>query len=110
MLQPGLVGFVCLVCSGTDLEVQPCVAQVLFSDGGYTYLDVRSPLELEEIGKVKGCVNVPMTLTKKVYDPKVNKKVVQREDNPDWLAQVCAWPQPAHLPASVSTHAPGRPV
>lgn len=66
----------------------PRDAQVLFSDGGYTYLDVRSPLELEEIGKVKGCVNVPMTLTKKVYDPKVNKKVVQREDNPDWLAQV----------------------
>ncbi len=62
--------------------------QVLFSEDGYTYLDVRPALELEEIGKVKGCVNVPKMLAKRVYDPKENKKVVKKEENPDWLEQV----------------------
>lgn len=62
--------------------------QVLYSEDGYTYLDVRPALELEEIGKVKGCVNVPKMLAKRVYDPKENKKVVKKEENPDWLEQV----------------------
>ncbi|BDA51186.1 probable thiosulfate sulfurtransferase 16, chloroplastic [Coccomyxa sp. Obi] len=63
-------------------------ARVLFSEDGYTYLDVRPALELEEVGKVKGCVNVPMMHAKRVYDPKENKKVVQKEENPDWIEQV----------------------
>lgn len=44
-------------------------------DHGYTYLDVRSTLENEEVGKVKGAVNVPFVLAKKVYSPQENKKV-----------------------------------
>lgn len=44
-----------------------------------------------QVGKVKGGVNIPMMHAKRVYSPEANKKVVQKEENPDWLAQVC-WP------------------
>ena len=37
-----------------------CTHQVLFSEGGYTYLDVRPALEFEDIGKV---VVRPLSLT-----------------------------------------------
>ncbi len=37
-----------------------CAHQVLFSEGGYTYLDVRPALEFEDIGKV---VVRPLPLT-----------------------------------------------
>lgn len=63
-------------------------ARVLFSEGGYVYLDVRPTLELEEVGKVKGCVNVPLVLSTRKYDPEQNKKVVFKEDNPDFVAQI----------------------
>jgi hypothetical protein len=62
--------------------------QVLFSEGGYTYLDVRPALECEEVGKVKGSVNIPMMHAKRVYDPEQRKKVLQKEENPDFVAQV----------------------
>lgn len=32
----------------------PPVPQCLYSNGGYTYLDVRTTLENEEVGKVRG--------------------------------------------------------
>ena len=51
--------------------------QALFSDGGYTYLDVRPKLEVDDIGKVKGSVNVPMANSARKYDPEQRKKVVQ---------------------------------
>eukprot|EP00879_Flechtneria_rotunda_P002041 GHRR01002220.1.p1 GENE.GHRR01002220.1~~GHRR01002220.1.p1 ORF type:complete len:226 (+),score=54.31 GHRR01002220.1:706-1383(+) len=63
-------------------------ARVLYSNGGYTYLDVRTPLELEEIGKVKDSVNIPMMFASKVYDTQERKKVIKKEPNPDFVRQV----------------------
>ena len=34
-------------------EQRICILQALFSDGGYTYLDVRPQIEFEDLGKVK---------------------------------------------------------
>lgn len=62
--------------------------QTLFSDLGYTYLDVRPALELEEVGKVKGSVNVPIAHASRRYDSEQQKKVLKKEDNPDFIAQV----------------------
>lgn len=34
--------------------------QCLLEKGGYTFLDVRPPIELEESGRVAGAVNIPL--------------------------------------------------
>ncbi len=68
-------------------------AQALFSDAGYTYLDVRPALEYEDVGRVKGSVNIPIMNSKKVYDPEQKKKVVQKEENPNFIEQVIALPK-----------------
>lgn len=62
--------------------------QALFSTFGYTYLDVRPSLELEEVGKVKGSVNVPIVHAKRKYSSEKQKKVLQKEDNPNFLQEV----------------------
>jgi len=62
--------------------------QALYSNGGYVYLDVRPALELDEVGKFKGCVNISPYSSKRVFDPEQNKKVVVREENPNFIAQV----------------------
>lgn len=59
-------------------------ARVLY-ERGYTYVDVRPALELQEVGKVPESVNVPLYTSKRVYDKAVNKKVVKKEKNPDFL-------------------------
>lgn len=64
-----------------------CRPQVLFGSG-YAWLDVRSELECDEVGKVKGSVNVPFVNLKRVYDAKEGKKVVQKASNPNFLAMV----------------------
>ncbi|KAK9902888.1 hypothetical protein WJX75_009856 [Coccomyxa subellipsoidea] len=63
-------------------------ARVLYSEDGYTYLDVRPALEYEDVGRVKGSVNIPMMIAKRVYDPEQKKKVVKKEENPNWIEQV----------------------
>lgn len=63
-------------------------ARVLFSDGGYTYLDVRPQLEYEEAGRVKGSVNIPIKFSKRVYDPVDRKKAIVKEDNPEFVTMV----------------------
>lgn len=63
----------------------PDEARVLYSDMGYTYLDVRPALELEAAGKFKGCVNVPLVNAKWRYDPELKKKVLEKEDNPQFM-------------------------
>jgi rhodanese-related sulfurtransferase len=63
-------------------------ARALFSSLGYVYLDVRPALELEEVGKVKGSVNVPIQHAKWKYNAEERKRTVVREDNPDFVAQV----------------------
>ena len=62
--------------------------QVLFSEDGYTYLDVRPRLEYEEAGRVKNSVNIPLQNAKRVWDPEQKKKVIEREDNDKFMEQV----------------------
>ena len=62
--------------------------QVLFSEDGYTYLDVRPALEYEEAGRVKGSVNIPIVNAKRVWDPEQKKKVIKKEDNDKFAEQV----------------------
>ena len=62
--------------------------QALISSLGWKYLDVRSSLECQDIGKVKDSINVPMVNAVKKWDPEQQKKVVKKEDNPDFLKQV----------------------
>ena len=53
---------------------------------------MRPSLELEEVGKVKGCVNIPIMHAKRKYSSEQQKKVLEKEDNPDFVAQVSRWP------------------
>jgi hypothetical protein len=69
--------------------VLPCPAQCLYSNGGYTYLDVRSALEVDEVGKVKDSVNIPFVICTRVWDPEQQKKVIKKENNGEFVAQVC---------------------
>lgn len=95
---------------------QPGLRQALFSNLGYTYLDVRPEIELEEIGKVKGSVNIPIVLATRRYDPDQGRKVSIKEDNPDFIAEVRAPQAPkvhwlraenaSQLPESTSAPAP----
>lgn len=62
--------------------------QALVSSLGWTYLDVRSALENEEVGRVRMSVNVPFVNCTKKYDSKQGKKVVQKQDNPDFVKMV----------------------
>jgi rhodanese-related sulfurtransferase len=63
-------------------------ARVLFSEGGYTYLDVRPALENEDIGKVKGSVNIPIVNSTRKYDPEQKKKVTNKTPNDKFIEQV----------------------
>lgn len=49
--------------------------QVLFSEDGYTYLDVRPTLELDEVGKVKGSVNIPLYNSVRKFNSETRQKV-----------------------------------
>lgn len=62
--------------------------QVLFSEDGYVYLDVRPELELEEVGRVKDAVNIPLYNSRRVYDAQEGKKVIQKNENPDFIRMV----------------------
>lgn len=70
------------------LTLVPCCLQCLYSNGGYTYLDVRSALEVDEVGKVKDSVNIPFMICTRVYDAAENKKVIKKENNTEFIAQV----------------------
>jgi rhodanese-related sulfurtransferase len=61
---------------------------VLFSNAGYTYLDVRPSLELSEAGKVKACVNIPIVNSKWVYNKELRKKEMVKEPNASFVADV----------------------
>lgn len=62
--------------------------QVLFSELGYTYLDVRPELELDAVGKVRGSINVPIMNAKWRYDTEKKEKVVDKSENPDFVKMV----------------------
>lgn len=63
-------------------------ARILFTEGGYKYLDVRPDIELDAVGKVKGSINVPIINARWKFDPEQNKKVVEKEDNDKFIEQV----------------------
>jgi len=63
-------------------------ARVLFSCDGYAWLDVRSELEVSEVGSVKGSINVPFEHVNRVYDAAEGKKVVKRSPNTDFARMV----------------------
>lgn len=54
-----------------------CVVQALVSNGGYTYLDVRPAIELEQVGKVNGVnmVNIPVMNGGSRWSSEKRKKV-----------------------------------
>jgi hypothetical protein len=52
------------------------------------YLDVRPTLELDAVGKFRGCVNIPIMDARWVWDAEQGKKVVEKEDNLEFIAQV----------------------
>lgn len=41
-----------------------------------------------QVGKWKGCINVPLVLASWKYNAEERKKEVVKEDNPDFVAQV----------------------
>mmetsp|Transcript_38072 Transcript_38072/g.84795 ORF Transcript_38072/g.84795 Transcript_38072/m.84795 type:complete len:235 (+) Transcript_38072:61-765(+) len=63
-------------------------ARCLFSALGYAYLDVRPALEYEEAGKVVGSVNIPFMNSKRVWNAKEGKKVIEKAANPDFIKTV----------------------
>ncbi|EFN55379.1 hypothetical protein CHLNCDRAFT_134453 [Chlorella variabilis] len=63
-------------------------ARCLIERGDYTYLDVRPALELDAVGKFKGCVNIPVVNATWKWDAEQGKKVAEKEDNLDFIAQI----------------------
>ncbi|PSC69936.1 gonidia-specific protein [Micractinium conductrix] len=63
-------------------------ARCLIEKGGYTYLDVRPTLELDEAGRYKQCVNIPLVHSKWWYNPASQKREVKKEDNELFIQQI----------------------
>jgi rhodanese-related sulfurtransferase len=63
-------------------------ARILFSEGGYKYLDVRPELELDSVGKVKNAINVPLYNATSKYDSELGKKVNRKTENPNFVDMV----------------------
>ncbi len=61
---------------------------MLYSEDGYVYLDVRPEIEVQEVGRVKNSVNIPIQNATRKYDPEQKKKVVQRTPNDGFVAAV----------------------
>eukprot|EP00884_Botryococcus_braunii_P010219 jgi/Botrbrau1/19199/Bobra.0077s0102.1 len=63
-------------------------ARVLFSEDGYTYLDVRPALELEEVGKVKDSVNIPLYNSVRKFNSETRQKEVVKTENEKFKEQI----------------------
>jgi hypothetical protein len=79
--------------------------QALYSNGGYTYLDVRTQLEVEEVGKIKDSVNIPMMLASRKYDPETREKKLVKEPNTDFIRQVSSSSSGAGIAATAAAAA-----
>lgn len=77
-----------LSCVVIPVAKNGLLLQALISSLGWKYLDVRSSLEVQDVGRVKDSINVPMVNAEKKWDPEQQKKVVKKQDNPDFLKQV----------------------
>ena len=67
-------------------------AQVLYSEGGYTFLDVRSKPEFNDDGKVPNAVNIPLINTTRKWDLSGSppELVVEQSANKDFLDEIKA--------------------
>ena len=69
-------------------------ARVLYSEGGYIIVDVRSKVEYEKDGNIIGSVNIPLINVKRTYNPSapdpMNAYDLVQTRNPDFLEQVLA--------------------
>jgi hypothetical protein len=65
---------------------RPALSQCLLELGGYTYLDVRPALEVEETGSVQGCVHVPLVIATPVFDES-GRREVETSPNAGFLQQ-----------------------
>lgn len=61
---------------------------MLLEKGGYTYLDVRPTMQLEEAGRVRRGVNVPFVQIERVYKADKGAKVLEAFPNEYFLDQV----------------------
>lgn len=78
-------------------------------------MDVRSAYECDNVGKVKGGVNVPYVNLKRVYNAETQQKDVVKTPNPDfiklvsslhmgasaWGVSACDWTEEQSAPPSI---------
>mmetsp|Transcript_4967 Transcript_4967/g.8831 ORF Transcript_4967/g.8831 Transcript_4967/m.8831 type:complete len:271 (-) Transcript_4967:352-1164(-) len=66
--------------------------RVLYSEGGYTFLDVRSKPEFNDDGKVPNAVNIPLINTTRKWDLSGSppELVVEQSANKDFLDEIKA--------------------
>ncbi|KAI7844754.1 hypothetical protein COHA_001637 [Chlorella ohadii] len=57
-------------------------------DAGYTLLDVRTELESNARGKIRGSICIPCANARQQFDAASGQMVVSEQDNPTFLAQV----------------------
>ena len=76
------------LCLARSPFAMPSLVQALTSSLGWTYLDVRSQLEVQDVGRVKDSVNIPMVFATKKWDSDQQKKVVKKEDNTNFVRDV----------------------
>lgn len=63
-------------------------ARALYSNFGYTYVDVRPALEVDEVGKFKGAVHVPFMNSKKVYNAETRQKDIIKSPNAEFISMI----------------------
>lgn len=78
----------CPTLCSTYTATDCALLQALYSNGGYTYLDVRTTLEVDEVGKIKDAVNIPFMLASRRYDPETREKKLVKEQNTEFIRQV----------------------
>ncbi|KAL4459077.1 hypothetical protein ABPG75_013942 [Micractinium tetrahymenae] len=63
-------------------------ARCLIERGGYAMLDVRPELELDVVGRVRGCTNIPLEHSRWVYNSEARSKEVERRPNKGFVEEV----------------------
>ncbi|KAI7844653.1 hypothetical protein COHA_001742 [Chlorella ohadii] len=63
-------------------------ARCLIEKGGYIFLDVRPPIELEEEGRFAGATNIPLVHAERVFDAASGKRELEEWTNEDFVDQV----------------------
>lgn len=63
-------------------------SQVLITEGGYSFVDVRPGQELDDAGKYSKSINVPLYNAKWHWDPEARKKKFIKEENPKFIEMI----------------------